>query len=77
MPLFAIFADVLCELRGQRLYFPIATIYERRYFRRTTLSPAQKCNSPDRQPLGYENVAIVEKDGIVGRDEFSRSKLGA
>src|SRR6202023_4339621 len=44
---------------------------------RIPLHPAQERDSPDRQPLGYENVAIVEKDGIMRRDEFSGGKLRA
>ena len=39
------------------------------------LRPAQERDSPDRQPLGYENVAIVKKDRIMRRDEFPRGKL--
>ena len=41
------------------------------------LGLAQKCDTPDRQPLGYKNVAIVKKDGIMRRDELSGRKLGA
>ena len=33
------------------------------------LSPAEKRESPDRKPLGHQNVAIVEEDGIVRRDK--------
>jgi hypothetical protein len=48
---------------------------------RIPLHSAQERDSPDRQPLGYENVAIVEKDGIMRRDEFSgrilRTRLAA
>src|SRR2546425_4925020 len=39
--------------------------------------PAQERHSPDRQPFSDENVAIVEKDGIMRRDELSRGKLRA
>jgi len=42
---------------------------------RIPLRPAQECDSPDRQPLGYQDVAIVQKDRIMGSDELSRRKL--
>ena len=42
---------------------------------RALLRPAQKRQSPDRQPLGYQNVAIVEKNGVMRRDEFAWREL--
>src|ERR1700736_5567351 len=42
---------------------------------RIPLRPAQECDPPDRQPLGYKNVAIVEKDRIMRRDELPRRTL--
>jgi hypothetical protein len=37
---------------------------------RIPLRPAQERDAPDRQPLGYKDVAIVQKDRIMRRDEF-------
>src|SRR5947209_2369610 len=42
---------------------------------RIPLRPAQECDAADRQPLGYKNVAVVKKNRVVRRDEFSGSKL--
>src|SRR5215470_2495364 len=44
---------------------------------RPQLSPAQQREPPDGQPLGDQNVAIVEKNGIMRRNEFSWRKLWA
>src|SRR5205807_852341 len=61
---------------GKLAAIPTPSIHARtRSGMRIPLRPAQKCDSPDRQPLSYKNVAIVQKDSIMRRDEFSGSKL--
>src|SRR5712692_7716731 len=63
---------------GEIAAVPTPSIHARtRSGMRIPLRPAQKCDSPDRQPLGYEDVAVVQKDSIMRRDECSGSKLRA
>ena len=43
---------------------------------RIPLSLAEKRQSTDGQPLCYQNVAIVEENGVMRGDEFPRCELG-
>src|SRR5205807_1345006 len=61
---------------GKIAAIPTPSIHARtRSGMRIPLRPAQKCDSPDRQPLSYKNVAIVKKDSVMRRDELSSRKL--
>src|SRR6266850_8281684 len=61
---------------GKIAAIPTPSIHARtRSGMRIPLRPAQECDSPDRQPLGYKNVAVVQEDSVMRRDEFSGRKL--
>src|ERR1700760_2796760 len=62
--------------KGKIAATPMPKIHARtRSGMRVPLCSAQERDAPDRQPLGYKDVAIVEKNSIMRRDELAPREL--